>query len=64
VNLKMTRETDQGVQAFSHDAIPLAGGDIAQLRFGNWANPSQGIPLVTTHNGHQSTQTLTDQLTR
>ena len=27
VNLKMTRSSEQGVQVFSHDAIPLAGGD-------------------------------------
>jgi len=61
VNLQMTRETEQGVQTFSHDAIPLAGGDTAELQFGNWTNTSQGIPLVTTHNGQQTTQTLTNQ---
>jgi hypothetical protein len=61
VNLQMTRSTEQGVQVFSHKAIPLAGGDTAELQFGNWTNTSQGIPLVTTHNGQQSTQTLTNQ---
>ena len=61
VNLKMTRSSQQGVQVFRHDAIPLAGGDIAQLQFGNWTNTNQGIPLVTTHNGQQSTQTLANQ---
>jgi hypothetical protein len=61
VNLQMTRFTEQGVQVFSHGAIPLTGGDTAELQFGNWTNTSQGIPLVTTHNGQQSTQTLTNQ---
>ena len=61
VNLQMTRSTPQGVQQFVHDAIPLADGETAELQFGNWTNPSQSIPLVTTHNGQQSTQTLTDQ---
>jgi hypothetical protein len=28
---------------------------------GNWTNTSQGIPLVTAHNGQQTTQTLTNQ---
>ncbi len=61
VNLKMTRSSEQGVQVFNHDAIPLAGGDMAQLQFGNWTNTSQGIPLVVTQDGQQSTQTLADQ---
>ncbi len=61
VSLQMTRETEQGVQHFSHGAIPLAGGDTAELQAANWTNPSQGIPLVITHNGHQTTQTLTNQ---
>ena len=61
VNVQMTRSTEQGVQVFSHNDIPLAGGDSAELLFGNWTNTSQGIPLVTTHNGQQSTQTLTNQ---
>jgi hypothetical protein len=61
VNLQLTRSTEQGVQVFSHNAIPLAGGDTADLEFSNWTNTSQGIPLVTTHNGQQSTQLLTNQ---
>ena len=61
VNLQMTRSTPQGVQEFVHDAIPLDDGETAELQFGDWTNPSQGIPLVTTHNGQQSTQTLTNQ---
>jgi hypothetical protein len=61
LNLQMTRETEQGVQVFSHSAIPLAGGDTAELQFGNWNNTSLGIPLVTTHAGEQTTQTLTNQ---
>ena len=50
----MTRETEQGVQMFSHCAIPLTGGHSVELAFGNW---------VTTHNGQQTTQTLTNQAT-
>jgi hypothetical protein len=61
VNLTMTRSTEQGVDVFSHNDIPLTGGDTADLQFGNWTNPTQGIPLVTTHNGQQTTQILTDQ---
>ncbi len=61
VNLKMTRSSPQGVQVFNHQAIPLAGGDRDQLLFGNWTNTNQGIPLVITHQGQQSTQTLPDQ---
>ena len=61
VNLQMTRETEQGVQHFTHDAIPLTGGDTAELQAANWTSPSQGIPLVITHNGQQTTQTLTNQ---
>ena len=61
VNLQMTRETEHGVQVFSHHAIPLTGGDTADLQFGGWTNPNQGIPLVTTHNEHQSTESLSDQ---
>ena len=49
------------MQVFSHHAIPLAGSDTARLQFGNWTNASQAIPLVITHNGQQSTQTLTNQ---
>jgi hypothetical protein len=61
MSLQMTRETEQGVQTFSHNAIPLAGSDTVDLQFGNWTNTSQGIPLVTTHNGQQSTRTLLNQ---
>jgi hypothetical protein len=61
VSLQMTRSTEQGVQIFSHNAIPLTGGDTAQLQFGNWTNPGQGIPLITNHNGQQTTETLTNQ---
>ena len=61
VNLTLTRSSPQGVHVFDHNAIPLAGADIAQLQFGNWTNTSQGIPLVVTHDGHQSTETLADQ---
>ena len=61
VNLKMTRSSPQGVQSFDHQAIPLAGADLAQLQFGNWTNSSQGIPLLVTHDGQRSTQTLADQ---
>jgi hypothetical protein len=61
VNLTMTRSSPQGVQVFNHDAIPLTGGDLAQLQFGNWTNTSQAIPLIINHDGQQSTQTLANQ---
>jgi hypothetical protein len=61
VNLQLTRSTEQGVQVFSHNAIPLAGSDTANLQFGNWTNTSQSIPLVITQNGQQSTEMLTNQ---
>jgi hypothetical protein len=64
VNLTMTRSSPQGVQVFNHDAIPLAGGDRAQLQFGNWTSTSQGIPFLITHNDQQSTQMLADQRPR
>jgi hypothetical protein len=63
INLQMNRETEQGVQAFAHNAIPLSGADKDQLQFGGWTSPTQGLPLVITHNGQQSTQTLTNQAT-
>jgi hypothetical protein len=63
VNLKMTRYTTQGTQVFSHNAVALAGGDTAQLEFGGWTRSGQGIALVTSHDGHQVTQTLSDQAT-
>ena len=61
VDLKMTRSSPQGVQVFDHNAIPLAGADIDQLQFGNWTTTSQAIPLVVTHDGIHSTQSLADQ---
>jgi hypothetical protein len=61
VDLSMTRYTPQGNQNFSHTGIALAGGDTAQLQFGNWIDTSQGMQLVTTHDGQQSTQTLSNQ---
>jgi hypothetical protein len=63
VNLQMTRSTEQGVQVVSHGAIPLAGGDSAELQFGTWTDPSQGIPWSSRTNGERSTQTPTDQAT-
>jgi hypothetical protein len=61
ISLKLTRETEQGVQNFNHGGVPVVAGDVAQLQFGNWTSPQQGIPLVTTHNGQESTQTLTNE---
>ena len=63
INFKMNRETEQGVQAFAHNAIALSGQDKDQLQFGGWTGSTQGIPLVITHNGQQSTQVLADQST-
>jgi hypothetical protein len=61
INLDMTRSSEQGVQVFNHHGIPLTGNDVAQLQFGNWTNASQDIPLVITHDGQQTTQSLSDQ---
>jgi hypothetical protein len=61
VDMKVTREAPQGAQVFTHDGIGLMGGDTAALEFGRWANPTEGMTLVTTHDGHQSAQVLTDQ---
>jgi hypothetical protein len=64
VSVKMTRSTEQGVQVFNHSGIPLTGTNKDQLQFGNWTSPSQGIPLIVTRNGEQSTQTLANQATQ
>jgi hypothetical protein len=61
VTLTMTRETEQGTQVFRHGGIALIGGDAAQLQFGGWTSTDEGIPLVITQGGHQSTETLNDQ---
>jgi hypothetical protein len=61
VDLKMTRYTEQGLQVFTHNAIPLAGGGTAGLEFGSWTDTRQGIPLVTTHGKQQSTETLRNE---
>jgi hypothetical protein len=61
VDLQMTRYSEQGTQVFRHQAIALAAGDTAELQFGAWTNTNRGIPLVTTRNGQQSTQTLANQ---
>jgi hypothetical protein len=63
ISFKMNRETEQGVQDFAHNAIPISGQDKDQLQFGGWTSPTQGIPLVVTHNGQPSTQTLSNQAT-
>jgi hypothetical protein len=63
INLKLTRSTEQGAKVFNHNAIALSGGDKAELQFGNWTSATQGMPLVITHNGQQSTQTLANQAT-
>jgi hypothetical protein len=61
LDLTMTRLTEQGVGVFHHLAIPLVGSDTAQLQFGSWTTANEGIPLVTTHDGHRSTEVLSDQ---
>jgi hypothetical protein len=60
ISLQMTREDDKGKQVFKHDSISLSAGDQAMLEFGNWSN-NQSLPLVVTHAGNQTTETLTDQ---
>lgn len=49
VGLKMTRETEQGVQAFPLQSVRLAAGDQASLGFGEWTSPTQAAPLEITH---------------
>jgi hypothetical protein len=61
LDLSMIRYTPQGAQVFGHDGIMLAGGDSEQLQFGRWTHAGQGIPLLTDHEGQQSTITLADQ---
>ena len=64
VSLTMTRYTQKGTQVFTHDAISLVEGDSAKLEFGHWSDTAESIPIVTTHNGQQSVQTLTNQGTQ
>jgi hypothetical protein len=61
VDFQMTRETEQGVQTFDHNGIPLVPSDEAVLAFGDWTGPSQPIPMTTTHDGQQSTLDLENQ---
>jgi len=61
IGLALTRETDAGTASFAHDGVSLAGGDTLALKFGGWTAPGDGIPLVTTHNGQQTTQTLANR---
>jgi hypothetical protein len=44
VNLQMTTESEQATRVFRHQAIPLAAGDKAELKFGTWSSTSQSIP--------------------
>ena len=64
VGLSLTRETDDGIATFVHDGVSLDGGDTLTLQFGNWTAPGEGIPLVTTHNGQQTTETLANRAPR
>jgi hypothetical protein len=53
-------DADTGqVSKFSHSGISLAGGDMAELQFGQWT-PGGSIPLVITQNGAQHTESLSD----
>jgi hypothetical protein len=61
INFGLTRETQQGVQTFTHQAIPLATSDKAQLNFGAWTSLSQTMPLTIVHNGQSTTQNLSNQ---
>ena len=61
VNFKVTRETERGIEVFQHKAIPLGSGDAARVQFGSWAAPTGTMPLVTVHDGQQSTQDLANQ---
>ena len=44
VTLKMTRETEQGVQHFTHAAIPLTNGDTAELSSATGPTPTRASP--------------------
>lgn len=59
--LAMERDDDSSGQVsnFSHRGISLAGGDIAELQFGQWA-AGGSIPLVITQSGVQDTESLSD----
>jgi hypothetical protein len=61
VTLELARYTEQGVQRFRHAAIPLAGDDTIDLRFAHWTAASQGIPLVTSHQGQRTSEVLTNE---
>jgi hypothetical protein len=45
-SLEMVRTDDYGEVTFSHDRIPLSGGDTAYLRFGQWRSDGDSIPLA------------------
>jgi Collagen triple helix repeat (20 copies) len=63
VNLQMTKYTAEGTQVFRHNGVALAGGNTASVEFGAWNGNNQGISLVTTHHGHQTTVDLANQAT-
>jgi hypothetical protein len=64
VDLRLTRSTPAGIQRFRHDGIRLAGADAAELQYGKWTDERQGMPVVTTENGHQATVILSNQVTQ
>jgi hypothetical protein len=58
VTFEMTRGTEQGVQAFRYNALPLLAGDVATFQFGSWAGADQSLPLTITHDSQPTTQAL------
>ncbi len=62
-NFTMAMERDDTasgqVSKFSHSGISLAGGDMAELQFGQWTDGAP-IPLVITQGGTQHTESLSD----
>jgi len=61
VNLSLTRSTPHAIQTFIHNGIKLQSADSAELQYGKWTQTSQGIPVVTTYKGRQSTLILSNQ---
>lgn len=62
--MAMERDDDSSgqVSKFSHSGISLAGGDMAELQFGQWTD-GEPIPLVITQGGIQHTESLSDGAT-
>ncbi len=58
INLDLSRSDDQGQLDFSHTDIRLSPADTNQLQYSGWANATDPIPLLTTHDGATTTAAL------